>query len=84
MRISRSTGAMRKTGSSRVVIKKVANDDARRRFASSSGSPGARIEPIGWYSCAKTIASKRVSFPVRNPVQNERTEADEDRSHSSA
>lgn len=84
IRISRSAGATSKTGSNKVKTRNVAKDASCRRLFTSAGSSSDKIEPICWYSCANMIASSLVSFPVRNRVQNERIEAGDVRSHSSA
>lgn len=82
MRMSRSTGATSSAGSSSVVRRNVASAPASRLRSCSAFA--ANTLPTPAYSCAKTIASRRVSSPVRNLVQNSRTDAGEPRSACSA
>lgn len=83
-RISRSTGATSKTGSKRVVSRKVAHDASRRSFTTSRVGFVGNTDPMCAYSCAKSIASSRCCSPWTKCVQNARIDAGEVRSQCSA
>jgi len=85
IRISRSTGATRRTGSNRVVIRKVASDLVCRSISSPSEVDFVdNGEPMCEYSWAKTIPSSLFSSVVKNREQNSCIDAGEDRSQCSA